>query len=177
MNGTMRLIAGMALLVISGCTNALYQGELTAPDAYGNERHFILYWTRTEPLLGQDKAGPAILLTECSLTRIDFSDQAEGVVFRGMPGEDRLSGATDTVALGQVCGILSDVSSLRQAGVGTLEVRIDCQPLPPDEFAVSKRNYLAASPPSHSFNIIEAKREWSFLGQTLAGPEPPACRQ
>ena len=99
------LFLAIALMLNTGCTNLLYQGELTAQDAFGNERHFLLYWTRTDPLIGQGKAGPAILLTECSpLTRIDFADQPEGIVFRGTPGFDRLPGQTGTDNLNPVCG-------------------------------------------------------------------------
>ena len=76
------LVCSTALLLISGCTNFLYQGEISARDAYGKERQFILYWTRKDPLIGSATAGPAILLTECSpLTRIDFSERPEGIVF------------------------------------------------------------------------------------------------
>jgi len=171
-----RLITGVTLLLLSGCTNALYQGELTALDAYGKERSFLLYWTRTEPLVGHAKAGPAILLTECSLTRIDFTDQADGVVFRGTPGEDRLAGATDTVELNQVCGAIEGLTSLRDAKAGPLAVRIDCEPMPPDVFAAFPRNYLAASPPAHRIEIVEALHVWSLFGKTLPAPQPPQCR-
>src|SRR5664279_2599863 len=110
------LLLAAALLLNTGCTNLLYQGELTAQDAFGKERHFLLYWTRTDPLLGQAKAGPAILLTECSpLTRIDFADQPEGIVFRGMPGFDRLPGQTGTDNLNPICGKISTYATLNEA--------------------------------------------------------------
>lgn len=165
------------LILVSGCTNALYTGELTTLDAYDKERQFVLYWTRTDPLIGRTKAGPAILLTECSLTRIDFSDQEEGIVFRGMPGEDRLAGMTETVSPDQVCGMITSYPALREAQSGPAEVRIDCEPMPPDEFDLRRRNYLPVSPPPHRFEMIEARREWSFFGKTLEGPSPPDCRE
>jgi len=177
MKGRTRIIAGLTLLFFTGCTNILYQGELTTQDAYGKERQFILYWTSTEPLIGEAKAGPAVLLTECSLTRIDFTDQSEGVVFRGTAGEDRLAGRTDAVEINQICGVIEGISSLREAKSGTIDVRIDCEPMPPDDFAAYPRNYLAASPPKHRFTIVETERSWSILGQTLPGPAPIDCRE
>lgn len=165
------------VLLACGCTNALYQGEQTALDAYGQQRRFVLYWTRTEPLIGEAKAGPAILLTECSPTRIDFSDQQQGIVFRGMPGEDRPTGESATVAPDQICGEIMGHDALRDIAPGPVEVRIDCQPMPPDDFDLQPRNYLAPSPPLHRFDMVETRRAWSFFGQTFEAPQPPACRE
>src|SRR4051812_29452591 len=86
------------LWLSAGCTNHLYQGEMIALDAYGRERQFIMYWTRTDPLLGMPKASPAVLLTECSPNGIEFSEEPEGVVFRGVPGRDRLPGPISTIS-------------------------------------------------------------------------------
>ena len=168
----------VATLWLAGCTNVLYQGELAAPDAYGKERQFVLYWTKTDPLLGQAKAGPAILLTECSpFTRIEFGDQPEGVVFRGMPEFDRLPEQNAAVDLNQICGKILNYASLNEAHAGPLEMAIYCRPAPGDAFAVQPRNYLAARPEPYVFPIDEKIRKWTFLGETLPGPPVPACRQ
>ena len=170
------LVLATILLFSSGCTNLLYQGELTAQDAFGNERHFLLYWTRTDPLIGQAKAGPAILLTECSpFTRIDFADQPEGIVFRGMPGFDRLPGQTAPDNRNLVCGKITSYSSLNEAHEGPLAMAIFCQPIS-DEFAVQKRNYLAARSEPYTIPVSEKINRWSFFGETLPGPPVPDCR-
>lgn len=171
------LPVGFALLFSTACTNTLYQGEIPALDAYGKERRFILYWTKTDPLIGEIKAGPAVLLTECSPTRVDFTDQAEGIVFRGEPGFDRLSGAATSVEPGQVCGRIMGHAALSEAGAGPLSVRIDCQPMPPDDFALRPRNYLAARSGPYFFPLAEKVKTWSLLGKTLEAPPVPECRE
>jgi hypothetical protein len=171
-------LLAVGLWLASGCTNVLYQGEMDAQDAYGKERHFVLYWTKTDPLLGQTKAGPAILLTECSpSTRIDFDDQPEGIVFRGTPGFDLLQGQTAALDRDQICGKVINYATLREAHAGPLAVAIYCQPVPGDGFAIQPRNYLAAQPEPYSFPIVEMIRRWSLFGETLSGPPVPACRQ
>lgn len=169
------ILSMLALWLTAGCTNFLYQGEITAQDSYGKERHFVLYWTRTDPLLGVAKAGPAILLTECSpFTRISFDEQAEGLIFRGMPGLDRLpgQGAADP---NLICGKVANFAKWTEAKEGALAVAIFCEPVP-NEFAVEPRNYLAARPQPYTFTVAEKVKKWSFLGKTLEGPPVPACR-
>jgi hypothetical protein len=171
-------LLALNLWLASGCTNVLYQGEVNAPDAYGKMRHFVLYWTKTDPLLGQAKAGPAILLTECSpLTRIEFDDEPEGIVFRGMPGFDRLQELTGALERDQICGKVINYTTLREAHAGPLAVAIYCQPVPGDSFAVQPRNYLAAQAEPYSFPVVERIKRWSLFGETLSGPPVPACRQ
>jgi hypothetical protein len=167
----------VSLWLTAGCANTLYQGELVAPDASGHERHFVLYWTKTDPLLGQAKAGPAILLTECSpFTRIEFDDQPEGIVFRGTPGFDRLPSQTVALERDYVCGKVINYATLRDAHAGPLAMAIYCQPAPGDDFAVQPRNYLAAQPEPYSFPVVEKTRRWSLFGETLAAPPVPECR-
>jgi hypothetical protein len=172
------LIITIALWMTAGCTNFLYQGEISAPDSFGKERHFLIYWTKTDPLIGASKAGPAILLTECSpATRIDFGDQPEGIVFRGEPGRDRLPGQTASVGPNQICGKITNYSSLKEAAAGLLRVAIYCQPMPKDEFDLQPRNYLSTRPEPYEFPVIEKQNKWSFFGETLQGPPVPECRQ
>jgi hypothetical protein len=176
MNRILPPLLALVLCLLPACTNILYQGELTARDAYGKERNFILYWTRTDPLIGQSKAGPAILLTECSpLTRIDFSEQAEGIVFRGMPGYDRLAGQNGATDSNIICGKVANFARWTDAAEGALSVAILCEPVS-DEFAQAPRNYLAARSEPYLFSVIEKVKKWSLLGETLAGPQPPECR-
>jgi hypothetical protein len=171
-------LLAVSLWLASGCTNVLYQGEVDAQDAYLKERHFVLYWTKTDPLLGQAKAGPAILLTECSpLTRIEFDDQPEGIVFRGMPGFDLLPEQAAALDRDQICGKVINYTKLREAHEGPLTVAMYCRPVPGDSFAVQPRNYLAARSEPYSFPIVEKMKRWSLFGETLSGPPLPACRQ
>lgn len=168
----MRRIASLCLgltLVLSGCSNSLYEGRLTATDAYGKERHFILYWSKTEPLIGSAKAGPAVLLTECSATRIDFADRPQGIVFRGEPGRDRPSATAAAVDGGRVCGRLLGYARLTDVAAGKLKVEIDCEPVA-DEFAMQPRDYLKARPEPYVFSVVVKARRWSLFGETLPAP-------
>jgi len=172
------LLLAMTLWLIAGCANSLYQGELAASDAYGKDRRFVLYWTKTDPFLGQAKAGPAILLTECSpLTRIEFGDRPEGIVFRGMPGFDLLPGQAGAVNPDPICGTILNYTTLGDAHAGPLAVAIYCQPAPGDGFAVQPRNYLAARSEPYVFPIDEKIKKWSLGGETLEGPPVPECRE
>jgi hypothetical protein len=172
------LLLAVSLWLTSGCTNVLYQGEVDAQDSYGKERHFVLYWTKTDPLLGQAKAGPAVLLIECSpFTRIEFDDQPEGIVFRGMPGFDRLLEQAAVPERDPICGKVINYTTLREAHAGPLAVAIYCQPVPGDSFAIQPRNYLAAQAEPYSFPVVEKIERWSLFGETLSGPPVPACRQ
>jgi hypothetical protein len=178
MNPRRFLLLAMTLWLITGCANSLYQGELAASDAYGTDRRFVLYWTRTDPFLGQAKAGPAILLTECSpLTRIEFGDRPEGIVFRGMPGFDLVPEQAGAVNPDPICGKVLNYTTLGDAHAGPLAVAIYCQPAAGDGFAVQRRNYLAARPEPYLFSIDEKIKKWSLAGETLEGPPVPECRE
>lgn len=171
------LLGATTILCASGCTNVLYQGEISARDAYGKERQFVLYWTKKDPLIGAATAGPAILLTECSpLTRIDFSERAEGIVFLSSTDRDRLPGQGGIVNPNLICGKVTNYARLTEAKEGALSVAILCEPIPND-FAMEPRNYLAAQPQPHTFPIVEKVKKWSFLGETLEGPPVPECRR
>lgn len=162
------LLVGLTAL-LSGCTNYLYQGKLTAMDAHGKERHFVLYWTKTDPLIGKSKAGPAILLTECSTTRIDFSDQPQGIIFRGERGRDRPAGKGKSAALPQTCGKILGYAKLADVPAGPLNVEIDCTPLS-NSFAIQKRDYLKAREKPYAFPVVEKINRWSLMGTTLPAP-------
>ena len=168
----------IAVCGAAGCTNYLYQADLSGKDAYGKERQFVLYWTKTDPIIGEPKAGPAVLLTECSpTTRIDFSDKPEGVVFRGMPGYDRLPDGDGAVDQNTVCGRIITYSTLVDAQAGQLSLQMICMPVQDNEFALQPRNYLAARPEPYVFPVMEKIKKWSLTGETLAAPAVPDCRE
>jgi len=160
----------------AGCTNFLYQGEITARDSYGKERHFVLYWTKKDPLIGTASAGPAILLTECSpFSRISFDEQSDGLIFRGEPDRDRFIKKDTTAGPDMVCGKVTNYTRWAEAKEGALYLAVFCEPVP-NAFAVEPRNYLAADPKPYSFPVAEKIKKWSFFGETLEGPPVPECR-
>jgi len=171
------MICTLALCCTSGCTNVLYQGEITARDAYGKDRHFVLYWTKTDPFLGEAKAGPAMLLTQCSpLTRISFDEQPEGLLFRSTSEYDRLAQMGTAVGPNLICGKVTNYTRWSEAKEGILSLAIFCEPVAND-FAVEPRNYLATSPKPYAFPVVEKVKKWSFFGETLPGPQVPECRE
>lgn len=155
--------------VLSGCTNYLYQGQFSGTDAYGKERHYILYWPKTEQLLGTTKAGPAVLLTECSLTKIDFDDQPQGIIFRGEQERDRLPGSNSSVGRDQLCGKILNYAELADISAGNIQLEIDCEPIS-DDFAIQPRNYPKAKPGPYVIPVIEKIKKWSLTGETLPAP-------
>lgn len=155
---------------LSGCTNYLYQGQLSGVDAHGKKGQFQLYWSKTEKLIGSTKAGPAILRTECSFTAIAFEDQPDGIIFRGEQGKDRLPGKSTTVNRDQPCGKILNYAKLADAREGELSVTIGCEPMPPDDFDVRPRNYPKARTNPYIFPVVEKIKRWSLFGETLEAP-------
>ncbi len=162
---------GLLVGVLQGCANYLYQGEITAQDSSGQERRVVLYWPKTDPLLGDPKAGPAILLTQCG-ARITFVERPERIVFRGTPSQDRPSGQDVTISEGQICGRFVGEKRFVDIDGGTLSLIISCEPIT-SEFSLN-RAYLRASPDPYQFQIKEDK-SWSLFGKVPDAPKPPAC--
>jgi len=169
------LISALTLCFTTGCTNFLYQGEITAKDAYGKDRHFVLYWTKKDPFIGTASAGPAMLLTECSPTKLSFDEQPAGLIFRSTSEFDRLVARSAAVDPNLICGKVTNYTRWTEAKEGTLSLAIFCEPVP-NEFATQPRNYLAVSPQPYVFPIVEQLKKWSFFGETLPGPPAPECR-
>ena len=161
------------LIQITGCANYMYQGELMATDSANQSRKVILYWPKTDPLIGEVKAGPAMLLTECGIP-IMFQQQPEGIIFRGSSADDRLPGqAPGSLQDGNECGRFVDQSELKAISDGPLLVKVLCEPIS-DDFSVVDRTYLKAHDEPYEFDISETK-EWTLLGSTPNAPEPPLC--
>lgn len=165
----------LTLFVLSGCTNYLYQGNVKASDSEGNERTVILYWNKTVPFVGDDKAGPASLLTECG-NLITFEEQVNGIVFRGSPDRDIVVSTGLNASINDVCGEFLKQTRFVEIGEGELQVMIKCRPQPGDEFSVSNRRYIAASETPYTFNI-SSNKELSLLGKTHHSPAVPDCRE
>lgn len=168
------IAVGIAVLILQGCANYMYSGELSAEDSDGNPRKVVIYWPMTDPLIGKRKAGPVMVLTECGIP-IQFDQQPEGVVFRGNPQDDRLAdGDTPNVSEFE-CGRLTEVSNLVTAGEGPLRFEIYCAPVN-DEFSAIRRTYIAAS--GQPYEVVTTyEKSKSLMGKTMPAPEPPACNR
>jgi len=160
---------------LTGCINSLYQAETAALDTAGNERNFILYWTNTEPWIGTSKAGPAVLLTECSSARPAFVNTDDGIIFFGLMGYDQLPDQSGLNSGRLLCGKIENYTHLREIRAGSISVTMRCKPTA-DDFSVGNKTYLAPRPEPYVLKVLEKERQWSFLGKSLAAPLAPECR-
>ncbi len=160
-------------LAAQGCANYMYTGRFDALDSDGREWEFVLYWSKTDGVLWPAKAGPAVLLTECGMP-VTFDQQPEGIVFRGIPGQDT-SVEADPGPTEQVipCGSFVGASELKAIEDGPVKILIKCRPLTGD-FSVQPRRYLQARPEPYRVEVTSTK-EWSLFGKTPQAPEPPPC--
>ncbi len=163
---------------VQGCTNTLYQGEIDAMNSQDQERKVVFYWTKTEKLIGKDKAGPAILMTECSTRRLTFVEKENGIFFFGTPGLDNLADQTPITSQDQPCGKIVNEQKFNDIQSGTINLEIHCM-ANIDEFSVTSEAtlpaYIKARNEPYRFEI-ESLSNWSFLGEIQDAPSPPACR-
>jgi hypothetical protein len=166
------------LLLASGCTNTLYRADLNVFNSEGQKRKSTLYWTKTDKLIGESKAGPIVLMTGCSTRRINFDDTAAGIVFRGTPGQDRIPGQNDFVLEGTVCGQIENVPRITELKSGPLLLMIKCEAIN-DEFSVRdglySSSYIQARDKPYRFIVFE-NSNLSLLGNIPEAPAPPECK-
>jgi hypothetical protein len=167
------VIGFLLVTAASGCANHVYQGGISALDSNGKERQVVIYWTKTDPLVGEAKAGPASLLTECGIP-IFFEEQETGILFRGIPGQDHLIIGEGEDGIDMVCGRFEDQNKFTEIEDGTLSVSVYCVPLV-DEFSIgSRRSYLQARQDPYRFQIT-SRKEWSLFGKIPEVPGPLEC--
>jgi hypothetical protein len=172
--------AGFVLLAIatSACTHTLYQAELDAVNSAGKPIKSVVYWSKTDEWFGESKAGPVVLLSECSSRRLDFVESDQGIVFWGKRGRDRLSGQSSAIIKPTVCGQITQAETMTDLTTGTLPVIINCTAgtsavaTSTDQYTQA---YLAARPQPYLFEV-KADSHWSLTGTTIVAPTPPECR-
>ncbi|MGR9071919.1 MAG: hypothetical protein ACU833_02525 [Gammaproteobacteria bacterium] len=169
------LMALLILMSLQGCTNIVYRGEIDALNSAGRESKALLYWTETEKLFGPDKAGPAVLMTECSTHRLSFVEAEPGIVFFGTPGQDELADGSAEMTPKTVCGSIKNAAKFEAIKPGPLEVQIRCKASADDEGFVINSDYLDARDEPYRFEI-KASRRWSLFGRIPEAPAPPPCR-
>ena len=167
----------IAFVVLTGCTHSLYHAELDTRNSEEFPRKTVLYWSKTDKLIGDPKTGPILLMTACSTRRVHFDETEHGVVFRGTPGQDRIPGQPGTVAEGTICGNVQSDRKIHDLQAGPLSLTIHCEAMT-DEFSIRtgsfSPSYIQAREEPYRFDVQE-ERSWSVLGRTPDAPEPPAC--
>lgn len=166
------------LLVIHGCTNSLYKGEIDVLSSEYQERKAIIYWTKTKPLMGEVKAGPAILMTECSTRRLTFTEKKSGLYFYGDPGKDKLANQMAITSQNTICGRIIGKKHFSSIKPGSIQVNILCESVD-DDFSVHSGStspaYIKASKTPYTFDITESS-SWSLFGNIPEAPQPPDCK-
>ena len=167
-------------LFIQACTNTLYYGEIDAYNSDNKETKVVLYWTKTEPLIGTDKAGVAVLLTECSTRRLNFLERENGIVFFGEPGKDIQADQIPINTQNIPCGKIVNEVSYENIQAGPLAVKIQCKAALRDSFLAPPEglssSYIKAIDTPYTYDIME-KSSCSFFGETIDFPLQPTCRQ
>jgi|GEM_PF-1437747 len=168
-----------SLFFLQGCTNKLYHGEIETLNSNGQESKVVFYWTKTEPIIGSDKAGPGILMTECSTRRLTFSETEDGIYFFGTQGMDKLADQTPVTTQNIHCGKIVNEMKFTNIQAGAVNIKIECL-ADIDEFTTLTGRYSPAyikvSKQPYAFEIMESSN-WSFFGEPLDAPSQPECRQ
>lgn len=165
-----------SLLFIQGCTNKLYQADISVLNSDDQEREVVLYWTKTVPLIGEDKSTPVTVLTECSSRTLLFLEKECGIYFLGEPGQDKLLNQTLEPTPNIQCGKIVNEKVLNNIEAGELAIEINCTATSSNEFAVINSSYIKAQNTPYTFDIVETS-SWSFFGEIPDAPSRPKCRE
>jgi len=164
--------------LLAGCSHTLYQAELDVSNSDSVMQKAVLYWSKTDKLLGTSKAGPIILLTACSTRRIDFVDADQGIVFWGVLGGDRRMGKPAAIIKKTVCGRIANATRITDLTAGPLVVNIYCEAVSSD-FSMTEGPYtpayIKASASAYNFMVTE-DASWSLFGASISAPAAPVCR-
>lgn len=179
MNKSYRIILlFFSLLFFQGCTNKLYHGEFDTLNSNDQESQVVIYWTKTEPFIGEDKAGPAILMTECSTRNLTFSETENGIYFLGTPGKDQLADKTPVPTQNTHCGKINNELKFTDIQAGPINIEILCSAII-DDFSVTTDSYssayINARNEPYKFEIKESGN-WSLFGEIPEAPAKPDCR-
>ena len=160
-------------VLLQGCANYLYTGEITVRDAEGESRKSVLYWSRTQAWFGKPKAGQAVVLTECGVP-IAYDQRSGQIVFRGTPGMDRLPGQPPSNADDLDCGHFVGNDSLIDIEAGDVALTVLCEGVS-DDFSAVPRIYLPVSEDPYTF-VVTGKKKTSLFGKVPDAPATPECR-
>jgi hypothetical protein len=167
------------LLFVQGCTNTLYHGEIKTLNADNQKSNVVLYWTKTEPFIGKNKAGPAKLLTECSTRRLEFVQREDGIYFFGTPGLDIQADQATVTTQHFPCGKIVNKTRFTEVQTGPLNIEIKCM-AEIDDFVVTPGSfspaYIKARQEPYTFEIMGSSN-WSFFGEIPEAPSQPECRR
>ncbi|TQV87278.1 hypothetical protein [Aliikangiella coralliicola] len=157
----MRIILTLLVLLLSGCTHYLYQGDFSANDAFGKERQYRLYWTKTDKFLFGSSAGPLVLDITCDAPKT-FEENEQGIFLR-LP-KDEFEGSEVADPTAYYCGEVKNLQKLDSYSSGPIQFSISCKPIV-DEWARIKPVFIAQS---DDYQVdIKVVKDWSLFGGAL----------
>ncbi len=163
-----KILPLLLILVFSGCTQYIYQGQIRARDSLGKQRDHVIYWNKTQRAIWFDSAaGSLTLLSECSNNTVQYDEQEEGIIFRKRPNDtpQKSYKAKD-------CGKVIGAKHIKDIEEGNLKLTVRCEP-EIDEFTVGGADsYLNAREEPYTFPIT--KKATKNLNADL--PKRPVCR-
>ncbi|MFT5658606.1 MAG: hypothetical protein ACI9KN_001887 [Gammaproteobacteria bacterium] len=166
----MKIITSILLILFTtGCTHYLYQGDFIAKTSQDEVSQFRLWWSKTEPWIGDEKAGPIILSVECAAP-ITFTESSEGIVFEG--GSDKYESTIGEAGPVLICGKLTNLKRSLHYNGGKILLTSSCKPIA-DEFAAIEPILLSPDVPTYKIPIKMTK-DWSILSSALSA-DPLEC--
>ena len=168
----MKIIAALTFIMLaSGCTHYLYQGDFEANDNLDNPRQYRLWWTKTDPLVGDDKAGPMILNVTCGTAKT-FTEAGNGITF--VAGDDRFESVSGQTGVDLICGKVTNLDRFLDYQKGDIELTPLCKPKPSDDgFSMTEVTFLSTSQETYRVPITVTEK-WSFMDSALS-PKPLDC--
>ena len=164
------LLILLIIFAVCGCAQYTYFGSIEEQDSDGNMRTNLVYWTKTERKLWFDESSGSIkLLTECSLSTVNFDEKENGIIFYNTGGNE---GVSHPVNINEPCGEILDVKKINKLTEGTLRLKIYCKNVD-EEFTEGNHAYLKAKDGVYEFQIIRGKSTEFEDGV----PKRPDCRE
>lgn len=161
------LVLTILILLTSGCAHYLYQGDFKAENNLNETSQFRLWWTKTDPVVGSDKAGPIILNVACGAP-VTFSESDNGIVF--VEGSDKFESVNGGTGSTLVCGKITNLDRFVDYSGGDILLSSFCKPIQDDEgFGLVRSILLSTEQPTYRIPIT-VKKEWSFLDSALSAP-------
>jgi hypothetical protein len=168
------ILALLLFTAVAGCgTTYNYHGYLSARDAGGQDRVFLVYWELTERPLWFDTAeGDVRLLAEGRAgTALTYKETEDGIVLIRGPEMD--GGEGGAIAVEGICGRILGPLEITDLGEGTLRLTVLCGPLIDDEgFGSTGTRTFVPAPRVEPYEFIIRRVEKESPEETPGFPVP-----
>jgi hypothetical protein len=153
------------VLILQGCTNTLYQGDLVSTNNLDQQQSFRLWWTKTSLFSSQKGDGSIHLDTGCS--RYSFTESDKGLVV--ILGADRYQSKNQQQGSLLTCAKITNLKRIKDFKQGELTVETYCTPVD-DGFSMVKKTFPKMDMP-HRF-VIKSRE----IDSVKYSPDPLPCQ-